>query len=138
MARDIFHNIVKEALIKDGWTITHDPLILLPRDEGGIQTDMGAEKILVAEKDLTKIAVEVKSFLNPSIIHEFSKAFGQYQVYLDVLEMTKNDRIMYLAMPYSVYYFLKQRAYFNYIVQKHKIKFIIFLPREKKIKAWIE
>ncbi len=138
MARDIFHEIVKEALIKDGWTITHDPLVLLPKDEGGIQTDLGAEKILIAEKGLTKIAVEVKSFLNPSIIHDFSKAFGQYQVYLDVLEMTKNDRIMYLAMPYSVYYFLKQKEYFNYIVQKHKIKFIIFLPKEKKIKAWIE
>jgi XisH protein len=25
MAKDIFHEIVKEALIKDGWTITHDP-----------------------------------------------------------------------------------------------------------------
>jgi imidazole glycerol phosphate synthase subunit HisF len=138
MARDIFHEIVKEALIKDGWTITHDPLILLPKDEGGIQTDMGAEKILVAEKGLTKIAVEVKSFLNPSIIHEFSKAFGQYQVYLDVLEMTKNDRTMYLAMPYSVYYYLKQKEYFNYIVKKHSMKLIIFLPKDKKIKTWIE
>lgn len=110
----------------------------LPKDEGGIQTDLGAEKILIAEKGLTKIAVEVKSFLNPSIIHDFSKAFGQYQVYLDVLEMTKIDRILYLAMPYSVYYYLSQREYFNYIVKKHKIKFIIFLPKEKKIKTWIE
>jgi hypothetical protein len=129
MARDVFHEMVKEALIKEGWAITHDPLVLLPKDEGGM---------LTAEKGLTKIAVEVKSFLNPSIIHDFSKAFGQYQVYLDVLEMTKNDRVMYLAMPYSVYYILKQKEYFNYIVQKHKIKFIIFLPREKRIKAWIE
>lgn len=24
-ARDIFHDAVKKALIKDGWTITHDP-----------------------------------------------------------------------------------------------------------------
>nr|WP_286392563.1 element excision factor XisH family protein [Pseudanabaena mucicola] len=24
-ARDLFHDIVKNALQKDGWTITHDP-----------------------------------------------------------------------------------------------------------------
>jgi XisH protein len=29
MARDVFHEIVKEALIKDGWIVTHDPLTLL-------------------------------------------------------------------------------------------------------------
>jgi hypothetical protein len=27
-AKDIYHNIVCTALIKDGWTITDDPLIL--------------------------------------------------------------------------------------------------------------
>ncbi|MFN4254686.1 MAG: element excision factor XisH family protein [Saprospiraceae bacterium] len=26
MARDIFHQEVREALEKDGWTITHDPV----------------------------------------------------------------------------------------------------------------
>ncbi len=28
MAKDIFHQAVKTALIKDEWTITHDPLYL--------------------------------------------------------------------------------------------------------------
>lgn len=27
--RDIFHDAVKNALIKEGWTITDDPLFLL-------------------------------------------------------------------------------------------------------------
>jgi XisH protein len=27
-ARDVFHEAVKNALVKDGWTITHDPLSL--------------------------------------------------------------------------------------------------------------
>lgn len=76
MARDIFHEVVKEALIKDGWTITDDPLTLLNRVEGGLMTDLGAEKIIAAEKGLIKIAVEVKSFLNPSIVHDFLLATG--------------------------------------------------------------
>lgn len=29
MAKDTLHNNVREALIKDGWTITDDPLTLL-------------------------------------------------------------------------------------------------------------
>ena len=133
MARDIFHNIVKEALIKDGWTITHDPLTLLPRKEGGVQTDLGAEKIIIADKGLTKIAVEVKSFLNPSPINDFHEAFGQYMIYLDVLEMTKIERIMYLAMPFEVYNYLITKPYLQYVKQKHKIKFILFDPLEKII-----
>jgi hypothetical protein len=27
-ARDLYHTSIKKALIKDGWTITHDPLRL--------------------------------------------------------------------------------------------------------------
>lgn len=27
-AKDIYHDHVRNALIKDGWTITHDPLVL--------------------------------------------------------------------------------------------------------------
>ncbi len=27
-ARDLYHTALKNALIKDGWTITHDPLRL--------------------------------------------------------------------------------------------------------------
>jgi XisH protein len=138
MAKDIFHDLVKEALIKDGWTITDDPLTLLPRDEGGIKTDIGAEKILAAKKGLTLIAVEVKSFLNPSAIHDFTRALGSYMIYLDVLEMNKMDRIMYLAIPYEVYNFLITKPYVQYVKQKHAIKFILFDPLEKIIKLWIE
>jgi hypothetical protein len=138
MAKDIFHDLVKEALIKEGWLVSDDPLFLLSKDEGGISTDLGAEKILVAEKGLTKIAVEVKSFINPSLIHDFSKAVGQYIVYLDVLEMTKSERIMYLAMPFEVYNYLITKPHINYVNKKHNIKFILFDPTEKLIEKWIE
>lgn len=32
MAKDLYHNAVRNALIKDGWTITHDPLRLEDND----------------------------------------------------------------------------------------------------------
>jgi len=67
MARDVFHGVVREALEKDGWTITHNTYPLHNRKEGGLSTDLGAEKVIIAERGPTKIAVEVKRFIH--IVH---------------------------------------------------------------------
>ncbi len=61
-ARDLFHNAVVHALQKDGWTITDDPLtIRYGKDR--VSIDLGAERLLAAERGNEKIAVEIKSFL---------------------------------------------------------------------------
>ena len=138
MAKDIYHRNVKEALEKDGWTITDDPLTLLSQEEGGLQTDLGAEKIIVAERDVERIAVEVKSFLASSIIHEFHEAFGQYQIYLDVLEMGQSDRVMYLAMPNTVYKLLIKRPFVQFVLRKHRVRLLLFNPVENNIEQWIK
>ena len=41
-ARDMYHDAVRNALVKDGWTITHDPFRL---SWGGrdMYVDLGAE-----------------------------------------------------------------------------------------------
>src|SRR2546430_4279121 len=52
----------KQALIKDGWTITDDPLSL-PWGSTTLKVDLGAERLIGAEKGTQKIAVEVKSFV---------------------------------------------------------------------------
>ncbi|WP_199317366.1 element excision factor XisH family protein [Planktothricoides raciborskii] len=76
-AKDIYHDAVRNALIKEGWTITDDPLILSigKRD---LFVDLGAEKLITAEKDHQKIAVEIKSFIGKSRIDDLEKALGQY------------------------------------------------------------
>ena len=61
-ARDKFHEAVKQGLNKEGWTITHDPLRLKFGEEDKISIDLGAERVLGAEKAGEKIAVEDKSF----------------------------------------------------------------------------
>ena len=62
MARDIIHNILKNALINDGWSITHDPY---PVKVGGfeMEIDLGAENLVAAEKEGEKIAIESDRFL---------------------------------------------------------------------------
>lgn len=63
-AKDAFHTVVKTALEKEGWLITHDPYAF---QAGTLELyiDLGAEKIIAAEKQGQKIAVEIKSFLSP-------------------------------------------------------------------------
>jgi hypothetical protein len=68
--KDAFHDVVRHALEKDGWTITHDPLILR-YELGNLYIDLGAEKVFAAERAGQKIAVEVKSFLKNSAVSEF-------------------------------------------------------------------
>lgn len=53
--KDIYHEIVKRALIADGWTITHDPYPLSFGEES-LYVDLGAEMPLAAEKAGRKIA----------------------------------------------------------------------------------
>ena len=64
---------------------------------------MGAEKILAAEKQGRKIAVEVKSFLSVSPVHDLEEALRQYIVYEDILELSEPERTIYLAVREEVY-----------------------------------
>lgn len=58
-AADIIHDAVKNALIKDGWTITHDPYVI-KYEEVTLYADLGAERAIAAELAGTKIVVEIK------------------------------------------------------------------------------
>jgi len=57
MAKDLYHYEVRQALINDGWKITNDPYII-ETDDVNFEVDLGAEKMLAAEKEHEKIAVE--------------------------------------------------------------------------------
>ncbi len=76
-AKDLYHDAVCTALIKDGWTITDDPLIL-KIGRRSVFVDLGAEKLIAAERGSDKIAVEIKSFLSPSPINDLETAWGQF------------------------------------------------------------
>ncbi len=49
MAKDIIHDAVKNALIKDGWTITHDPFTIA-YEEVSLSADLAAERPIAAER----------------------------------------------------------------------------------------
>ena len=101
-AKDIFHNVVKEALQREQWIITHDPLRFKFGDVN-FQIDLGAERLIAAERGEEKIAVEIKSFLNPSAITDFYAALGQFLSYRIALLEREPTRILYMAVPLETY-----------------------------------
>lgn len=136
MAKDKYHNIVREALIKDGWTITNDPLEV-SSIISNFEIDLGAERIIAATKGKEKIAVEVKSFIGRSIIHEFFRAIGQYGFYHLALQKNEPDRTLFLAMPDTAYQFLFKDPNTHKISEQNNIKFIIYNTENKEITSWI-
>lgn len=143
MAKDIYHQLVREALEKEGWTITHDPYLIRKKHLGAkLEIDLGLEKMITAEKgdsltgSLTKIAVEVKSFVEDSLIHEFHAVVGQYFHYIIGLNMIEEDRILFLAMPHEVYIDLLKIDLFNLSVEKMGIKIITFDTQTPTIIVW--
>jgi hypothetical protein len=136
-ARDRYHNAVKQALIKEGWTITHDPFHL---HYGGFDffIDFGAEDVLAASKDDRQIAVEVKSFVGASSLHEFHFAIGQFLNYRIVLAEAEPDRILYLALSDYVYTNLLLTPFGQLAKNKHQLKVIVFDDEQEVITQWLE
>ena len=137
MAKDIYHQQVREALIKDGWTITHDPLALENKAEKmDYEIDLGAEKLIGAERGTEKIAVEVKSFLKASLTHEFHGILGQYIVYEEALEYLESDRILYLAIPDFAFTRIKDYPFLSYLLVKKNVKYLVFDKNQSIILSW--
>ncbi|BAY32030.1 XisH protein [Nostoc carneum NIES-2107] len=136
-ARDIYHNVVIQALIADGWTITDDPLYL---GYGGrdLYVDLGAEhSTIAAEKANQKIAVEIKSFISPSPVSDLQEAVGQYDIYRTILLELEPERILYLAVAKRVYEGIFSERLGQLIVNRIQIKLIVFDEKTGRVWQWI-
>jgi hypothetical protein len=134
--KDFYHNTVKNALIKDKWEITHDPLTL-KLGKKDLYIDLGASQILAAEKIDQKIAVEIKSFTGRSDIDDLEKALGQYILYQDILAEVEPERVLYLAIPSSVSEDLFAEPIGQLLLRNHRLKLISFDPKQEVIRQWI-
>ncbi|NJR48414.1 MAG: fatty-acid oxidation protein subunit alpha [Leptolyngbyaceae cyanobacterium CSU_1_3] len=136
VARDRFHQVVKTALMKDGWIVTHDPLQI---KVGGVdmEIDLGAERLLAAEREGKKIAVEVKSFLtSASAISEFHTALGQFINYRGALRREEPDRVLYLAVPDLTYNSFFQLDFPASMLKENEVKLIVYDIELEKIVQW--
>ncbi len=134
-ALDLFHNAAKQALIKDGWTITHDPLHLR-WGRKDMYVDLGAKKLIIAERSEQKIAVEVKSFTGESEMQAFRDAIGQFAIYRSVLRRTYPDYLLYLAIRDVVYTSFFEEPIGQILIEDENLKLIIFDAEKEVISQW--
>ena len=137
MAKDFYHENVKEALKKDGWLITDDPYFLRV-DDVGYEIDFGAEPLLAAVKDDVKIAVEVKSFVGPSTVNEFHRAVGQFNDYYVALEIEDSERVLFLAIPEDIWSQFFQKRVIQKSLERIQAKVIVYNPYKNEIVEWIK
>lgn len=136
MARkDIIHDVVKSALETDGWTITDDPFYVKIEGGRGLEIDLGAEKLLAAEKGSEKIVVEIKSFI-ASVLHSFHQTLGQYLDYRDALEESNINRDIFIALPEEAYNKINSYPFILRRIEKYDLKIIVIDVKEKKIAKW--
>jgi hypothetical protein len=134
-ARDRYHDQVIHALIKDGWTITHDSLRL----QWGLKdmyVDLGAEQLLAAEKGPIKIAVEIKSFVGLSEMDDLEKAVGQFVVYHDVLRNIEPDRVLYLAVNEEIFVDLFEEPIGKLLIANGRVRLLVFDQQQEVIRQW--
>jgi XisH protein len=134
-AKDRFHDAVKRALQKDGWTVTNDPLTFR---YGGVDVyiDLAAEQVIAAERGSETIAVEIKSFLAPSAISEFHTALGQLLNYRTVLKRKDPARTLYLAVPAEAYEVFFQLEFTQAVIEDYQLKLIIYNIETEEIVQW--
>lgn len=137
MARDAIHYSVKQALINDGWLITHDPY---PIKLGGfeMEIDLGAETVLAAERENAKIAIEIKTFSGLSKVYEFHLVVGQYVDYRIALHAKEPERVLYLAITEEIYAEVFNIPFVQLVIQSLNMKLIIVNTKEKKVSKWID
>jgi hypothetical protein len=134
-AKDIYPDDVRSALVKDGWTITDDPF-RLRWGKKDYYVDLGAQEIIAAEMPGRRIAVEIKSFVGPSIVDDMEKALGQYLIYRSILRRRQPDRELFLAVPKGIAK-LFDEPLGRLHLEDYDLRVVVFHPKKKELIRWL-
>ena len=135
-AKDIYHEAVKNALIKDSWKIISDPYKIKYKD-AQLFADLSAEKPIAAEQNGRKIVVEIKSFISPSLMRDFELALGQYILYRNLIDLTEPEYKIYLAIKDSIYENFFKRDSIQTVTKSNQILLLVVDIEKEKITQWI-
>jgi XisH protein len=136
-ARNIHHGAVIQALQADGWTSTHDPL-LIPYGDRRMFIDVGAERVTIgAERGGERSAVEIASFVADSPVRDLQEAVGQFVVYRALLSHIEPDRSLHLAVTVSVYDSVLSEPLGQLVAAELRLRVLVFDPHQQKVIRWI-
>lgn len=98
-----------------------------------LYVDLGIEKLFAADKDGRRIAVEVKSFLGPSLVKDLEQALGQYIMYSQVLSRQYSECMLYLAITQNVFSEFFSEELPQLMIELNHIKLLVFDPEAKEV-----
>jgi len=136
-ARNMHHDAVIQALQADGWTITHDPL-LIPFGDRRLFIDLGAERVTIgAERGNERIAVEISSFVADSPVRDLQEAVGQFVVYRALLAQAEPERALFLGVSTRVYDSILSEPLGQLVAADVRLRILVFDPLQPKVVRWI-
>jgi hypothetical protein len=139
-AKDLYYDLVKNALRKEGWRITHDPLRLQwPTGQSAPDhAEAGAGELLfAAEKDERKISVVTKSFIGLTDLQDLAGTFAQLTVYRRAVHRMDPDRTLYLAIRQATYEAFIAGQVRTLFPMSWALLLLVFEPRTEAILRWV-
>lgn len=140
--KDESHQIVKEALVKDGWDITDDPYVI-SYGERFLFIDLAATpnnqgQFIGAQRKDQLIAVEIKEFRGKSAVNDLEQAIGQYTLYQLLLKQVDPKRRVFLAISDIVYDEVFSEPIGELVINQLPMDLIVIDVKAKEVKKWIK
>jgi hypothetical protein len=132
-AKARYHDAVKNALIKDGWTI-EDEQFTLTIDKRNLWIDLRASKgepqfiILIEVKELAEVDSAVEALAN---------ALGKYELYQVALHDSNFNYPLYLAVTRQSYDGILSERLGKLVLNRVPIPLLIFDAESEVILKWI-
>lgn len=143
--RDRIHNVIKQALIKDGWEITDDPYVI-SYGERFLFIDLAAKlddlngitgNFIGARRGDSRIAIEIKEFRGNSAIADLEQAIGQYVLYRLLLEQIDPDRKLYVAITDTTFDGIFSESIGELVIRELPLRLLIVDVKAIEVKRWI-
>jgi hypothetical protein len=128
--KDDYHDAVKQALIKDGWSIDGEQVAFI-----------GSERQIVIDLKVSKdgqgiILVEVKGF-QPSMVESLANAMGKILIYRYILNELAQNIPIWLAVPEFAYQSILTEDMGITMRQQLGMDLIVFSVKQEEIVEWI-
>jgi XisH protein len=142
-AKDRIHELVKQALLKDGWQITDDPYVIsygerfLFVDLAATSTAKPSSHLIAAVRQNKRIAIEIKEFRSQSAIVDLEKTLGQYLLYRLLLSKIDPELELYLAITNTTYEDIFSEPIGELVIKEIPLKLIIIDIQTREVQQWL-
>ncbi len=141
--RDTLHQVVKEALIKDGWQITDDPYVISYGErflfvDVGISDAHAVGPFIGAQRQDQRIAVEIKDFRGKSAVSDLEQAIGQYVLYQLLLDQVDPECEIYLAVSDITYDEIFCEPIGELVINDLPMRLLVIDTQTIEVKKWIQ